>query len=229
MMTSFPEAEVAWRTRIADVYNSGDCEAAVRLADEFLREHPNAPLARYCVAVMRGDFSYDSRHSVEEASRLKQIAISGVWALLEDPQFGEWPLPFQHRVRNEHYFFNEMSEEQYQLGLERIALGEEGDYPACVGASGMALRLLKAGDVEAATSWARKSIQHFAEFEKKNPTWYNINHFGAQSAACLGEYEIAERIFRAMFGKMKKPVDEKELESFRRSCEEIKALRGDGG
>lgn len=145
--------------------------------------------------------------------------------LLNDPSFQTWPQRFQHSVRNEYYWFFELPEEQYNLGIEILQTRPEGHYPACVGASMMALKMLKQGKIPAAEEWGQKSLNHFHEFEKVSPNWHNINHFGAQALACLGCYDEAIACFKDMYRKQNAAEKPDEIAEFHRKLGEIRQLR----
>lgn len=206
--------------QIRDVYNSGDCGKAVEMSIDFLKRFPQSHLARYCYAVMHGDYSYAVIHDEAERQRLLGIAKKGITEMFNDPNRFQWPQRFQERVRNEYYWFFELHEEQYKLGLEVLKRGENGNYSACVGASMMALKAL-------AQEWAEKSLHHFAEFEKIAPDWYNINCFSARALASLGKYDEALASFKDMFRKQKSPEKPAEIQKFLNQMEDIRKLRGD--
>lgn len=210
---------------IRDIYNSGDCKRAVELACTLLKRFPDSYRAKYSYAVMHGDYSYSSAHSAEEKNCLLEIAKKGVSDLLTNPSFQTWPQRFQYSVRNEYYWFFELPEKQYDLGIEILQTGPEGNYPACVGASMVALKMLKQGKIPAAEEWARTSLTHFSEFEKVSPDWYNINHFAAQALACLGQSDEAVKCFKDMYRKQKAPEKSDEILEFARKLDEILRLR----
>lgn len=211
--------------KIRNVYNSGDGARAVELACKYLSQFPSSPHAKYNFAVMHGDYSYSPRHSAEEKLRLLEIAKQGTAELLNDPAFNTWDKTFCDSVRNEFYWFHEMPDKQFELGIERLNRGENGHYSACVGASMMALNELKAGRINESEDWAHKSLYHFSEFEKIDPSWYNINFFASQSLACLGKFEEALECFENMYLKQKSTLNEAELAEFKARIELIKGLR----
>lgn len=219
------DQEEQFHQKIRKVYNSGDCANAVALSIEFLQKFPQSLLARYCYAVMHGDYSYSPVHGEAEKQRLLAIAKQGMAELYNDPQRNQWDAKFVRRVRNEYYWFFELYDEQYGLGVELLAQEEEGHYSACVGASMMALKMLKAKSKSQAEDWAKRSLYHFAEFEKVSPDWYNINFFAAQALACLGKYEEALATYKDMYRKQKAPVNQIEVDDFQKKMNEIIALR----
>lgn len=219
------DSEVWIHQNIRDVYNSGQCAKAVELSVEYLSKFPNSPQARYMFAVMHGDYSYDTRHSPSEKQRLLQIARDGLSQLMEHPAFSTWADDFKSRVRNEYYWFFELHQKQYELGVEQLRAGKGGHYSACVGASMLALKLLRDGNVADAEEWARVSLTHFEEFEKVAPDWYNINHFAAQALACRGAYDEALACFKDMYRKQKSPERSDEVAEFFERVDEIKKLR----
>jgi hypothetical protein len=120
-----------------------------------------------------------------------------------------------------------MHREQYDLGVEINARGENGHYSACVGASMLALKTLRALDHESAEKWAKASWSHFQEYEKLDPTWYNINFFGAQALACLGRWDEARACFLDMFRKQGTESQDHgaEIKRFEAQILEIEELR----
>jgi len=219
--------EEKFHQEIRDVYNSGDCGKAVEMSIEFLERFPKSYLARYSYAVMHGDYSYAAIHGEKEKQRLLAIAKKGISEMFNDPDRFQWPQRFQERVRNEYYWFFELHDEQYKLGLEVLKRGENGNYSACVGASMMALKVLKEGKKALAQEWAEKSLHHFAEFEKIAPHWYNINIFSARALASLGKYDEALVSFKDMFRKQKSPENQGEIQKFLNQMDDIRKLRGD--
>lgn len=210
---------------IRDVYNSGDCKKAIEMACAFLEKYPESFLAKYDYAVMHGDYSVTPGLSAEEKQRLLAIAKKGVSELFHDPRLAQWPSRFQKAVRNEYYWFFELPEEQYKLGIEEVNAGENGHYSACVGASMLALKMLKESKIKLAEEWAQKSLIHFSEFEKLDPDWYNINYFAAQALACLGLYEEAMTCFCGMYRKQQSSQKKGEIDEFSLKIQEIKKLR----
>ncbi len=61
--------------------------------------------------------------------------------------------------------------------------------------------------------------------ENLSLSWYNINYFGAQSEACLGHYEKALEVFKAMYAKQKKEINQSQLREFEARIEVIKKNR----
>lgn len=219
------EREQMLADEIRQIYNSGNCKGAVDKSIEFLKEFPSCYMAKYLYAVMCGDYSYEVGISREDQKRYREIGNNGVKALAEDPELQKWPRDFQFRLRNEYYWFFELHKEQYELGIERLATGEAGHYSATVGASMMALKILREKNILLAEDWAQKSFEHFKKFEAFSPDWYNINYFGSQSLACLGKYEEALLCYKDMYRKQKAPVNEIEVADFLIKLEEIKNLR----
>lgn len=97
----------------------------------------------------------------------------------------------------------------------------------CVGASMMALKELEINNnIHESEIWAEKSINAFNEFEKLNPTWYNINYFSSQSYAIRGEYDKAEELFLEMFKKQNSDsVDKALYDDFFNRVNDIKKVR----
>jgi hypothetical protein len=209
---------------INEVYNAGELKRAMELSVEFLKEFPKSHIARYEYSVAHGDYSYSSELSDDEKRNYREIANKGIKALAEDPELPRWDQKFQFRVRNEYYWFFQMPEEQYNLGIEKLAMGEPGHYSATVGASMMALRELKNRNPDSAKDWAQKALLHFEKFEDYAPDWHNINFFAAQAAACLGDYENALIIYKDIFRKQKKEINEKLVNEFKIKIDEIRKL-----
>lgn len=212
------------RDEIRNVYNSGDAERAKDMSIEFLARFPKSPLARYQYAVMHGDSVTDSLAPAEKQRRL-DIAKQGVSELFHDPALASWPAKFQRSVRNEYFWFFELPEKQYELGMDELAHGENGHYSATVGASMMALKELKHGGPDA-REWAERSVHHFKEYEKLVPYWYNINYFAAQAFACLGRFDDARACYLDSFRKQKAPPNEADIANFEKHIDEIKKLIG---
>jgi hypothetical protein len=214
--------------RIREVYNSGRCGEALRMAVEFHDRHPECVLAKYDFSVMHGDYAVDPVHSQEESRRLLETAKKGFKELIDDPDRAGWPERFSARVRNEYCWFFELPQAQYELGLElNQANAGSGDYPACVGASMMALKSLRCKDPMAAGIWAETALTHFRDFEKQAPDWYNINYFAAQALACLGRYKEALAAFKDMFRKQKAEERADQVDEFIKLMDEIRGLRPD--
>lgn len=222
---AFPDEEMRIYQNISEVYNSGEALKSVEMSEKFLADYPESPLAKYKYAVMYGDYSVTPGLSIEDKEKFLDIAKRGVKELLESPDFSKWPKRFQNSVRNEYYWFYEMPEEQYKLGLEKIDSDDSGEYSACVGASMMALRVLKEGKKEVADDWAEKSLHYFKIFETYAPDWYNINFFAAQAEAVLGRYEDSRKTISKMFKKQGKPEDPDYVKEFEEKIELINSYK----
>ena len=132
-----------------------------------------------------------------------------------DPTMGRYEATFVMAFKNEYFFFYQLHEEQYNLGVEHVKDGfTRGYYSMCVGATEMAKKMLRAGDLDGAKAWATKGLDAFREFEKVDPHWYNLNYFGAESLAILGRLDEATGIFRDMFRKQGQSADEVALAKF---------------
>jgi hypothetical protein len=226
MNFEFSSEEQNLNDEIRSVYNSGHCDKAFEMSREFLRKFPNSLLAKYSYSIMAGDFAYDLRHSEEEKTKLLDIAKTGTSELFKDSDLNKYPLKFQKGVKNEYFWFHEMPEEQYQLGIDWLKIDPRGGhYSACVGASMVALKQVRLKNIKISQQWAEKSYYHFQEFEKIAPDWYNINYFGAQSLACLGKYQEAVVIYKDMFRKQGNKVNEDELSQFQKVVDEILKAR----
>lgn len=222
-MIKFSLEEEKMKDEIREVYNSGNCDQAVEMSKAFLTKFPESFLARYSYATMSGDFAYDPRHSKDEKQILLEIAKKGIAELFNDPNLSKCPASFQSNVKNEYYWFHELPELQYQLGINELETNAKGGhYSACVGASMLAFKHAHSRDFETSKNWAEKSICHFFEFEKLAPNWYNINYFCAQAFACLGQYDEALRIFKDMFRKQGNDVNQTELELFKKMIESLR-------
>jgi hypothetical protein len=221
--------EQALSLEMQRIYNSGNCRLAAEMSVQCLKKFPASRKARYNYAVYHGDLSYEVGVEPEEREKLLKIAKDGFESLISDSQFLTWPQGFQDSVRNEYYWFLKMHQEQYDLGVEINARGENGHYSACVGAAMLALKALRSLDIQSADKWAQISWSHFQEFEKVDPTWYNINFFGAQALACRGRVDEARICFRDMFRKQGTEAQDHtpELERFEKQILEIKGLRAD--
>jgi hypothetical protein len=206
-----------------EVYNAGDGAQAVQLAIEYYEQFPQSLQAKYSYAVMHGDYSTDPIHNDGERQRLLQIAKTGIAELYNHPQRSQWDIAFQNRVRNEYYWFFELHDEQYKLGLER---GDTGHYSATVGAAMMAVKVLRAGNKTQSEEWAHKSLKHFESFEKIAPHWYNVNFFSSRAIACLGKYDEALANFKDMFRKQNGPERPDAIQKFLKEIDDIKRWRG---
>jgi hypothetical protein len=227
-MKKFSDEEQKINSEIREVYNSGNCNRALEMSREFLIKFPNSLQAKYNYAVMSGDYSYDIRHSEEEKNKLLEVAKNAISALFNSPELADYPHKFQQSVKNEYYWFHELPEDQYKHGLIEISKAEgiaSGHYSACVGASQMALNMITKGSIKQGEVWAEKSLHHFGEFERLSPTWYNINYFGAQSYACIGEYDKAIEVFKAMYAKQGSEIKMDEVEDFLKKLGSIRSLR----
>nr|BDT27398.1 hypothetical protein BHI3_08640 [Bacteriovorax sp. HI3] len=224
-MDEVSEREKALASEIRKVYNSGNAKKAVEMSINFLKEFPESLTARYLYSVMHGDYSAELGLTQEESKRCREIANNGFQTLINDPDFKKWSWHFQFGVRNEYYWFFELHQEQYDLGIETIATSEDGHYSACVGASMLALKFLKERNIPLAEEWANKSFFHFEKYEKYMPDWYNINYFSSQSLACLGKYEEALLCYKDMYRKQKSQVNEAEVAEFVAKMEEWKNYR----
>lgn len=219
------EEELA--AKIRETYNAGHGKKAVEMSIDFLKEFPESRVARYHYAVTHGDYSAEIGLSEEESKRYREIGNNGFKALIADPNFKKWPFKFQFSVRNEYYWFFELHQEQYELGIETIPQSENGHYSACVGSSMLAFKTLKAGNIPLSEEWAEKSLIHFEKYEKYMPDWYNINYFSSQSLACLGRYEEALLCYKDMYRKQKAPINEAEVAEFTNRLLEFKKYRGE--
>lgn len=219
------EREQQINEEIRQIFNSGNCKAALEKSIEFLKEFPTSYLARYQYAVMNGDYSNEVGLSDDERKKYREICNKGIKDLVEASDFSKLPKDFQFRVRNEYYWFFELHKEQYELGIERIKENEIGHYSASVGASMLAMKFLRDANLLIMEDWAERSYKHFEMFERFLPNWYNINYFGAQSLACLGKYDEALICYKDMYRKQQGPINEIEVAEFLKSIEEIKKLR----
>lgn len=225
-MKQFSKEENDIRGEIRLLYNSGHCCEALEKSKDFLLKFPISLLARYSYAVMSGDYASDIKHSEKEKENLLKIAKLGISELYNDPSLRDYPRKFQKSVKNEYFWFHEMPEEQYNLGLNELEFDPAGGhYSACVGASMLALKKILNQNLQEGETWARKSLHHFHEFENLSPAWHNINYFGSQAVACLGHYEEALEVYKAMFKKQGQAVQNSELENFLKLIEKIKKHR----
>ncbi len=225
-MKQFSPKEDKIRDEIRSVYNSGRCARALEMATDFLKEFPDSLQAKYTYAVMSGDYSYEAKHSDAEKEELLKIAKAGIEELFKHPDLSQYPQRFQKSVKNEYYWFHEFPEEQYKLGINDLTIEARGaHYSACVGASMLALKMLKQGSRLVAEEWANKSWHHFQEFEKLAPDWHNINYFAAQAQACLGNYDFAKVVYLDTFRKQKGDIKKDEVTKFDSHIESIKLLR----
>lgn len=152
---------------ISDIYNSGRCDFALEKAKDFIQKYPNSILARYEYAVMNGDYSGSVGLTPDQKEYHLNIAKIWIKELYEDHNFSTFPIKFQNSVRNEFYWFYELHQEQYELGIERIKAGNAaGNYSACVGASMLAYKKILTKDLNEAEKWAKICLTHFSEFEK---------------------------------------------------------------
>lgn len=220
----FSAEEQAFSQKVRDAYNRGDCGKAVELAKDFLDKFPNSPLALFTHAAMHGEYSYSPDHTPEEKKRLFEIAQKGISDLYQDARLAGWPIHFQRSVKNEYFWLFELHQEQYQLGIDEITNGRPGHYSACVGASMMALKRIESS-ISDSEDWAKRSLYHFTEFEKTDPSWHRINYFAAQSLACLGRYDDALNCFKDMYRKQGAPEKPKEISEFLKKIDHIKQLR----
>ncbi len=137
------EIEKKRHEEIRAVYNSGECGRAVQMSCKFLADFPDSARAQYAHAVMHGDFADSPVHSETERIRLREIAKAGISKLFHDPRNNDWDDDFVTSIRNEYYWFFELPEEQFKLGIQRLQTVKKGNYSACVGASMMALKQLE--------------------------------------------------------------------------------------
>ncbi len=226
-LIEFSQEERDFQTKNRNVYNSGRIRESFEAAAEFHQNHPESVLAKLEHAIKGGDYSYDS--SLDETTRETLRNQAKVWIaeIFHHPQLQRYPAQFIRRVRNEFYWFFELHEEQYRLGLEEQAKGApRSHYPQCVGASAQARKvLIEKEDLAEAERWAALSLAAFYEFEKEDPTWYNINYFAAQALAVLGRYKEAMAAFLDMFRKQQGPVNEAEVQAFRSRIDDIQRAR----
>ena len=224
-MDDFSDIEIKIFKEISSIYNSGDILRALERSKDFLNEYPSSPLARYKVAVLHGDYSDSVELESHEKEQLKKIAKSGIRELFNELSSTNWPERFKVSVKNEYYWFFEMPEEQYKLGIEQIQKGQKGEYSACVGASMIALKELKLGNDTKAEKMARISLDFFKKFEEYSPNWFNINFFAAQAEAVLGRYENSMTTISKMFEKQGKPEDPAYIKDFKEKVEVIKTYK----
>lgn len=215
--------EQAFRAANRATYNSGRVGEAYEQAAEFYLKNPGSLYAKYACAVMAGDYSEDA--SLPEPRRKELLAEAQrlIKEVCAHKDIDRWELA--GGARNEYYWFHALYEKQYELGRARVAAGEKrGYYSMCVGASSMAKRcLLERGDRPAAKAWAAKAAEAFAQFEKLDPDWYNINPFYAWALGILGDVPGALAAYRDMYRKQKAAVNEAEVARF---ASEISALPG---
>ncbi|MBF0299128.1 MAG: hypothetical protein HQK51_10440 [Oligoflexia bacterium] len=220
----FTQEEINFRKKNKETYNKGDMKSAYEEAVEFYKANPNSIIAKYCYAVMSGDYSYDLTLSKERAAELLEVAKKHIKELYLDERSKNCPGRWYSSIRNEYYWFYKLHEEQYNLGVEDVANGDlGGSYSMCVGAASMANKcLLENNDIDSAKKWANKSISAFNEFEKVDPTWYNINYFYAEALNVLGKYDDALVAFKGMYQKQGSPVNEKEIADFMERTNKVK-------
>ncbi|MBI5743537.1 MAG: hypothetical protein HY952_03200 [Elusimicrobia bacterium] len=213
--------ERTFRQHLLALYNSGKMREAYDQAKEFYAAHPGTILAKYLYAAMAGDFSDDISLPEEMRTELRETAKSLIKEVYEHkdlPQF-----EFSSHAKNEYFWFHKLHGQQYQLGEERVAAGEQrGYYSMCVGASAMAKKcLLELNDKNSAAAWAEKSIKAFHEFEKIDPNWHNINYFYAYALTIQGNRPEAIAAYRDMYRKQNNSVNEAELSKFLAEAEQI--------
>ena len=231
-MKQFSAEEERFHQEIRSVYNKGNGALAVEMSKGLLDKFPNSQLAQFVFGVVHGDYSYDEAQSIEEKSRLRSIAKKSIEKLFSDPNLDSCPPTFVRTVKNEYFWFSEMPEEQYKLGIEVVRKGEDlrgGHYSACVGASMLALKQINSGGVQNSQKWAEISLQHFHDFERCDPTWYNINFFAAQALACLGRFDEAVECYRATFKKQGNPENQNAISEFKLEIDSIKSRLTGGG
>jgi len=206
--------EQAFRAVNRAVYNSGRLKEACEQAAEFYSKNTASLYAKYAYAVMSGDYSEDISLPPARRKELLEDAKRLIKEVCEHRDIDRWELA--SGARNEYYWFHALHEEQYELGERRVAAGEKrGYYSMCVGASCMAKKcLIEKSDAAAAKTWARRAVDAFAEFEKLDPDWYNINPFYAAALAVLGDAQGALAAYKDKYRKQKAAVNEAEVAAF---------------
>ena len=222
----FTQEELDFRKKNRDTYNTGDMKGAYEQAVEFYKKNPNSIIAKYCYAVMSGDYSDDISLTKEKSSELLEIAKKLIKELYLDERVPNCPGRWYSSIRNEYYWFHKLPQEQYNLGVEDVANGDlGGSYSMCVGAASMANKcLLELNNFASAKEWANKSISAFNEFEKIDSSWYNINYFCADALNILGKYDDALLAFKDTYRKQRSPVNEKEVEDFIKRTKKVKEI-----
>lgn len=212
------------RQKIRAIYNTGECKQAMEMAREFARKSPDSLEMRFLAATLAGDLSYDETRDPLERAELLTHARQEISLLYHDKARHRMSARQENGLANEYFRFFKLHMEQYAHGLKVMAHGDQrGSYSVCVGASSESVRvLLEEQDVECAQVWARRALVAFDDFQVLDPTWYNINHFGAQAKAVLGDFEGAEATYSEMFAKQGKPVCAAHTQAFLQQLELIK-------
>jgi len=198
-----------------DTYNSGNMKTAFELALLSYEQDKNNLFYKYMYAVLCGDYSFDKKLETHEQQELLAIAKKLLKEVFEDKEMSRYSDNLVSSIKNEYYFFNQLFEDQYNLGKERVANGQgHGTYSMCVGAAELAKKRIDEKNISEAQSWAKKSLDAFLEFEKISPTWYNINIFAATALIILGRDQDAILTYKDLYRKQGSPINEKEMKDF---------------
>jgi hypothetical protein len=218
--------EEEFRKKCRATYNSGKVGEAYEQAAAFYRRNPESLFAKFNFAGMAGDYSDDIALPTEKRNELRGLAKRLISEVYQDERAKLYE--FYRHVQNEYYWFHQLHEEQYALGVEFVREGvPRGYYSMCVGASAMAVKcLLEKKDQAGAAMWAERSVSAFHEFEKVDPDWHNINYFYADALAVLGKHDAAIAAFKDMYRKQGSPVKETEVVAFLAKLDKISIAVG---
>ena len=209
------EEQCRFNTECRQLYNSGHMKEAYEMALERYKQSPDQLFYKFMYAIMAGDYSFDESLRQEKREELLGVAKELIKEVYFDPMMGRYEPILVTAFKNEYFFFYQLYEEQYNHGVENVANGIiRGYYSMCVGATEMAKKKLRTGDLEGAKVWATKGLDAFHEFEKIDPHWYNINFCGAEALAILGRREEAAGVFRDMYRKQNQNADEAAVAKF---------------
>ncbi|MBF0363261.1 MAG: L-2-amino-thiazoline-4-carboxylic acid hydrolase [Oligoflexia bacterium] len=202
-------------TKCREVYNSGRMKESYEMTVDAYKNNPNDLYYKYMYAVQCGDYHDDKNLPEDKQKKLLATAKKLIKEVFEDETMPLYPEKLVYAIKNEYYFFHQLHEEQFNLGKERVAKGNlRGYYSMCVGATELACQYTMNSNADQAKIWAQKALDAFAEFEKVDPHWYNINHFAAISLAIVGKQDEAITVYKDMYRKQGSQVNEQEVTAF---------------
>ncbi len=162
--------------------------------ENFYKTDPKNPLKKMRFAILLGGQqeglteSEIRKNKVKASKILKEIIMRDLQIIPEE---------FKNNLLNEFFWFSEQPKKQYELGIKSVKAGnKKAYYSQGVGATMLAINLLKIGKNSESKRWAKIAGAAWKNYFKIRPDYYNAFCFYAISLGALGEFDGMEEAFK---------------------------------